>query len=331
MSLATRCNACGTVFRVVQDQLKVSEGWVRCGRCQEVFNALDGLFDLDRDSPPEWSPSQFASGSVAAPVPVPPPPASQPAVESAAPAQSPQRLDRIDAQLLGPRHSGDQSTPARRVSERDRLEFPDAQFDSNLLADDPEASSGYELTVLEPIGEEPAGADEPAPEFLLRAQRQQRWRSPWRRAALGGFALLLLAALGLQVAHQFRDLIAERWPASKPALLAWCRFKACTLEAPRRIEDLSVENTALEKVGRADAFKLSVSLRNRGNLLLALPSVDLSLTDPAGQLVVRRVLTPRDFRTATSVIQPGAETALQLLLATDDAKVSGYTVEIFYP
>ena len=43
MSLATRCTACGTVFRVVQDQLKVSEGWVRCGRCNEVFNALEGL------------------------------------------------------------------------------------------------------------------------------------------------------------------------------------------------------------------------------------------------------------------------------------------------
>jgi predicted Zn finger-like uncharacterized protein len=46
MSLATRCPACSTVFRVVQDQLRVSEGWVRCGQCQEVFNALETLFDL---------------------------------------------------------------------------------------------------------------------------------------------------------------------------------------------------------------------------------------------------------------------------------------------
>ena len=55
MSLATRCTSCGTVFRVVQDQLKVSEGWVRCGRCDAVFNALEGLFDLGRDTPPEWT------------------------------------------------------------------------------------------------------------------------------------------------------------------------------------------------------------------------------------------------------------------------------------
>jgi len=66
MSLATRCSACGTVFRVVQDQLKVSEGWVRCGRCNEVFNALEGLFDLERDTPPEGTPDPLP---VAAPAP----------------------------------------------------------------------------------------------------------------------------------------------------------------------------------------------------------------------------------------------------------------------
>ncbi len=49
MSLATRCIKCGTAFRVVQDQLLVSEGWVRCGRCREVFNAIENMFDLRKD------------------------------------------------------------------------------------------------------------------------------------------------------------------------------------------------------------------------------------------------------------------------------------------
>jgi predicted Zn finger-like uncharacterized protein len=49
MSLAARCPQCSTVFRVVQDQLLVSEGWVRCGRCREVFNAIESLFELQRD------------------------------------------------------------------------------------------------------------------------------------------------------------------------------------------------------------------------------------------------------------------------------------------
>lgn len=50
MSLATSCVHCGTVFRVAEEQLKASEGWVRCGHCQQVFNALESLFDLKRGS-----------------------------------------------------------------------------------------------------------------------------------------------------------------------------------------------------------------------------------------------------------------------------------------
>ncbi|MGL4668839.1 MAG: zinc-ribbon and DUF3426 domain-containing protein [Saezia sp.] len=41
MTLAARCPQCNTIFRVVPDQLKISDGLVRCGQCQHVFNALE--------------------------------------------------------------------------------------------------------------------------------------------------------------------------------------------------------------------------------------------------------------------------------------------------
>ncbi|TAK81814.1 MAG: DUF3426 domain-containing protein [Aquabacterium sp.] len=92
MSLATRCTQCGTIFKVVQDQLKVSEGWVRCGRCHEVFNALEGLFDLERDPPPARRQAARPSAAAAvvtqapvAPPPPPPPPEPQPPEPPAAP------------------------------------------------------------------------------------------------------------------------------------------------------------------------------------------------------------------------------------------------------
>ena len=43
MSFITCCPSCGTKFRVVADQLRISDGWVRCGRCQEVFDANQAL------------------------------------------------------------------------------------------------------------------------------------------------------------------------------------------------------------------------------------------------------------------------------------------------
>src|SRR5438045_1501637 len=48
MSLITRCPACGTMFKVVADQLRISEGWVRCGHCAEIFDATANLQDEGR-------------------------------------------------------------------------------------------------------------------------------------------------------------------------------------------------------------------------------------------------------------------------------------------
>ena len=61
MTLATRCPSCGTVFRVVQDQLRVSGGWVRCGRCAEVFNAADRLVEMPSGATPRSTAGQGAA------------------------------------------------------------------------------------------------------------------------------------------------------------------------------------------------------------------------------------------------------------------------------
>ncbi|MET0383661.1 MAG: zinc-ribbon and DUF3426 domain-containing protein [Burkholderiaceae bacterium] len=71
MSLATRCPSCGTIFRVVQDQLKVSEGWVRCGQCHEVFHGIEALFDLGND-PAVAARRAARDGMGSAPAPAPP-------------------------------------------------------------------------------------------------------------------------------------------------------------------------------------------------------------------------------------------------------------------
>ncbi|MBV9891330.1 MAG: DUF3426 domain-containing protein, partial [Rhizobacter sp.] len=79
-----------------------------------------------------------------------------------------------------------------------------------------------------------------------------------------------------------------------------------------------------------DAFVLSVTLKNRSDVALALPSIDLTLTDANGRLVARRALAPRDLR-AADVIAPRAEAPLQVVLSAGTPSVVGYTVEIFYP
>ena len=52
MSLITRCPACGTMFKVVADQLKIAQGWVKCGHCAEVFDASAQLQTTEAGEPP---------------------------------------------------------------------------------------------------------------------------------------------------------------------------------------------------------------------------------------------------------------------------------------
>ena len=363
MSLATRCTSCGTAFRVVQDQLKVSEGWVRCGRCNAVFNALEGLFDLGRDAPPGWDEpvAPFAAGETSS---SPEKPSTSAHAEKERDATDPGRsddgsgggdgggggggggdddddegspsnlgellADPIDAHLFGPRKRAESAPkPAGQLGARDRVEFSDARFDSDLFL---ENTSVPDTELIEPGTDAGALPLEGAarPEFIRRADRHARWQSAPVRAALGVACLAAALVLVGQAMHHARNSVAAQWPSLRPTLDAWCRLAQCRIEPPRRIEEVAVESTALTRATGQDAFTLSVSLKNRSDLALMLPSVDLTLTDANGRLVARRVLAPRDFR-AVEVIAPRAETALQVVLSAGSPSVVGYTVEIFYP
>ena len=319
MSLATRCTSCGTVFRVVQDQLKVSEGWVRCGRCDEVFNALEGLFDLERDSPPEWSDSRQMS-------PVAPPGIDEPQDDL----PDPSLVDRIDEQIFGtPRRTGFGALTGLSSPDRSKgPDFADARFDTDVPAD------ALGPVMLDPSTIGPDDSSTPAddsPAFVREAEREARWQGSVVRKSLVVLALLLTAGLAAQAAHQFRDNLAARLPGTEPVLQAWCRWAGCTLEAPRRLDQIVVESTALSKGATAETFRLSVVLRNKAATTAALPWVDLSLTDANGQLVARRAMSPDDMRAASKVMRAGAEVSLQTALSTGAWRVTGYTVEIFYP
>ena len=319
MSLATRCPSCGTIFRVVQDQLKVCEGWVRCGRCDEVFSALEGLFDLERDAPPDWSPGENLPASAAEPL-----VAAEADVATSVPCAHPA--------AGAPRGT----TPAA-IDPAANIDLP-LDAEASTLAQAHESSSFTLPAAADGIAHDAAvdspaeGATaEPTPGFLRQAQRQARWHRPAVRGALGVAAVVLLAGLAGQAAHHFRDPLAARWPASQPLLTAWCASVGCTLGMPRQIEDISVESSALNRAAAPDSFKLALALRNRSPIALAMPAIELTLTDASGQMVARRALLPRDFRVATPVLAPGAETPLQLVLTAGSPRVTGYTVELFYP
>lgn len=45
MSWITRCPTCGATYKVVPDQLKIAQGWLRCGQCREAFDSTGLVLD----------------------------------------------------------------------------------------------------------------------------------------------------------------------------------------------------------------------------------------------------------------------------------------------
>jgi predicted Zn finger-like uncharacterized protein len=361
MSLATRCPACGTAFRVVQDQLKVSAGWVRCGRCAEVFNALEGLYDMDsaeggaqvddaaevrNEAPSEERRQALAAlvqqsshGAAPAAAAAAVGPATSPDAVAAGPTSAPVAADAPDA--LVPVHAG--GNPALipgRVTGMPASMAPAAREPQDLPPESPAPSrpagsgpddANPESQIDEALTGWVAQRSSDAPSFVRRAERAARWQRPWVRAVLVLLALGLTVLLAAQLALGQRDLLASQWPASRPALGALCQQLGCRIEPLRRIEQLAVESSGLTRVEGAPLYRLQVALHNKAEVPLMLPAVELAITDAQGQLVARKVLQPGELGASAGTIAPGQDLSLQALLSAGDRRLAGYTIEIFYP
>ena len=304
--MATRCSACGTVFRVVPDQLRVSEGWVRCGRCAEVFNAAEALLDLETGAPHRAKEDST-------------PPRAMVQFNATRP---------LDAPLPAPAETTNFSV---NVPTRTALEAPSPPTHPMPVVDD--AESRFADDAAEPAAftaEGPSQAS-PTPSFVRQAERAARWRAPRVRASLLAGAVLASLLLAAQLVFEYRDLVAARFAASRPALQQACAWLGCTVGAPHLIDRLVVESSGLVRVEKSSIYKLSVTLRNQDTLALAMPALELSLTDSQGKLVARRVLNTTELGVNQATLAAGRDLSLQATLQAATAPVAGYTIELFYP
>ena len=307
MSLITRCPACGTMFKVVPDQLRISEGWVRCGHCAEIFDATASLQGADaaeslqhaaepepaqrsqdfEPARPSPSPSRAPAST---PAPVPPPP--QPSAPIRAEAQ-----DSIDAPPLYP-------------------SFPSEVHDSQLQR--------------EPREEEPDLDDV---SFVRHARRKAFWRRPLVSLALLLLVLLLGVSLVLQYAVHDRDKLAAIRPALRPWLQLLCEPLRCQVGPPRQIDAIVIDSSSFSRL-RNDAYRLSFTVRNQAATQVAMPSIELTLTDTQDQPVIRRVLAPREVGAATAIAAASESTgsvALSVTASGTSGRIAGYRLLAFYP
>ncbi len=298
-NLAARCTACGTVFRVVQDQLRVAGGLVRCGRCGEVFNASTALIDLDAATatpPPAQLPTEV--------------PTARPPV--AAPDATAATLDFGAIEVAG---AASFTTEPPRGPPR------------AAAGSEPEPEPEADILDAVDLHAEPAAM----PSFVRSAERARRWHRPWVRGALAAGAALAVVVLSAQIAHVYRDQLAARYPGARPALETACAAWGCRVDPVRAIDKLAVESSGLVRVEKSQVYRLQLVLRNRSDIPLAWPAFDLTLSDSAGKAVARRVLRAAELGVNEATLAGGRELPLQATLQAATEPIVGYTLELFYP
>jgi predicted Zn finger-like uncharacterized protein len=349
MSLITSCPACGTMFRVVPDQLKISEGWVRCGHCGEVFDATAHLSDESILAEPATAQAASAPGNPQQPrvEQVPPPPQAPPPTQ-APPSQAPRMPRPVAPPPPAPAATsapadpssffGDsqslEASPLDRpfVFRRSDLVLPD-QGASIMPPQPPEAHEGvpYDDEEHERIAHRAPEIEQVS--FVRQARRKAFWRRPLVRIMLSLVSLALAALLLLQLAYRDRDRLALAEPALRPALVRMCVLLRCQLGPPRQIESIVIESSGFNRL-RNDTYRLSFTLRNSARVPVEAPAMELTITDAQDQPLARRVLTPAELGAAGQPIPPLSDWGRSLgvvLSLPGSARVAGYRLLAFYP
>ena len=338
------------MFKVVPDQLRISDGWVRCGQCDEVFDANANLY-----TDPE--------------------PQSEPLVQDAVVANGADE---------------DWKSPLSFVSERNPSKLPaeDVAFKikddvEGDLSDSPDVTSSEEVSqhevstagMQEPVLDnlldlrpghareahgipdevppkvvKPAQpveprfaqvqvktvehADLPKLSFMRQSRGVSAWQSTGARLLLSLMALVLVVAFALQVVIHERDRIAATNPSAKDALLVLCDWLGCKVQSVRQIESVVIDSSSFAKV-RADVYRLNFTLKSAAAISLAVPSLELTLTDLQDQAVVRRVLLASELGAGIEVLGAGAELTAVIPIAVKSGsaneRISGYRLLAFYP
>ena len=175
------------------------------------------------------------------------------------------------------------------------------------------------------------------PEFVRRGRQREQSSKAVRFAMVAG-SILLLLALVLQAMVSFRDVLAARYPALRPALVSTCALFGCQVGLPARPDALVIETGELITLG-GNAYTLSTVLRNGGDLALAWPSIELTLNDGDDKPLVRRVFGPRDYapRMANASADnfagfgARAEQPVKIHFRLEGLEPSGYHIAVFYP
>jgi predicted Zn finger-like uncharacterized protein len=315
MSLITCCPACQTMFKVSGEDLRVSDGWVRCGNCDGVFDAsahlqvMPATQENSAAAPTAGEPDADLPNAVASPTPV------LPAQTSAS--------SQTAAFTVAERPS-----PFRAATSGDGTVFDasSVNIDVDAAAGAIGAATTMAATRFEPSpatlrredrSAPPSFTDEPVTFLGDQASAHSRWRLV---AWLLGLAVLVLAMLGGAALHE-RQALVQRVPALLPAMEALCGFSGCEVKAPRLLDMIAIEDASMQEVAPSE-YKIQLLLKNQGHGAVEPPSLRVTLTGLHGEVLASHTVLPSQFAAGVTRIASNAPLSVAFNFSVASAGVA---------
>ena len=146
----------------------------------------------------------------------------------------------------------------------------------------------------------------------------------WLAAVVFGVLMLLFQMVLTQ-----RNWLAAEEPALRPVLSVLC---ACEVTWPREPEAVLIESSSFTENPQG-GYTVQLRLKNTQHHAVAMPALELSLTDLQDQVLVRRVFTADEI-SGKDHVQALRDVRSTLNFDLDDKvskRVTGFRAFVFYP
>jgi predicted Zn finger-like uncharacterized protein len=303
ISMFTVCPKCTLTLAVTTEDLRTGQGYVRCGRCLNVFNALLALSEQpsDSDAPPSYLQADPASQSQLA------------KALSSSDADS-QRL-RLPTEISSDGAIENESSLADGTGSFETIVLEgDAVMQTEEFA--PQAEVDHEIAALtERLGAQSAAAsaaalqiddaeeaqqsaeedavgsesDEVAAEFELepaQAPHQRRWLAA---------SILLALLLTLQAVNHWRDALASKPSFSTPMTRLYAKL-GVPLDPHWNLGAYEIrQQGAATDTSDSHLIRVRISIANHAARSQPVPLLRLTLLDRYGKAIAARDLTPNEY------------------------------------
>jgi len=145
-------------------------------------------------------------------------------------------------------------------------------------------------------------------------------------------SVVAVLILGFQVILFHRDKLVAMNLSVAPIFTAVCLTIGCRVDWPKENDKVAIDSSHFKQLGE-DNFSFTLSVKNQAPYFLAMPALELTLTNAEQGDVVRKVWLASEVG-LPNMLKPMRSQTVEMVFAVDQpwaGKINGYRALLFYP